>query len=302
MKLSTFSYNLRQGLKNIWRNKMFSLASVATMCACIFLLGVFYAVVVNVQNMVGKAEEGVTVTIFFQEDASEETIQAIGKEIESQSCVKSCRFISAEEAWESFKSDYFEGNEQVADSFDGDNPLANSANYEVSLNDVSNQEDFVAHMEKVEGVRDINKSEQAANVLSDFNRLIAISSVVFILLLLLVAAFLISNTVKTGITVRKEEIAIMKLIGAKDAFVRQPFIVEGVTIGLIGSVIPVSVLYGLYKTIMLYITDKFYFLSSMLDFVPANKVFSFLVPASLLLGVGIGYLGSRITLKQHLDV
>ncbi len=118
----------------------------------------------------------------------------------------------------------------------------------------------------------------------------------------LVAIFLISNTVTTGIAVRRDEIGIMKLIGATDSFVRAPFIVEGILIGLIGAILPLALLYLLYNRIVIYIEEKFSFIGSLISFVPAEGVFHTLVPVALALGVGIGFLGSRITIRKHLKV
>ncbi len=302
MKFSTLLYNIKQGLKNIWRNKMFSLASVATMAACIFLFGLFYAIGTNFSEMVKSAEEGVAVTVFFDEGITEDKIQAIGDEIATRPEVSEYNYISAEDAWNSFKEEYFKGNEELAEAYADDNPLADSANYEIYLSDVSYQDELVAFLEGLDGVRQVNQSEVAANTLADFNSLINIISVSVVVILIAVAIFLISNTVRVGITVRKDEIAIMKLIGAKDSFVRAPFVVEGVTIGLVGSIIPLIVLWLLYNRIIEYVAEKFEFLSNMVSFVPVGDLFHTLLPVSLLLGVGIGYLGSRITLKKHLKV
>ena len=243
MKFSTFLYNLKQGLKNIWRNKMFSLASVATMTACIFLFGLFYSIGTNFQKMLREIEEGVAVTVFFNEGISEQEISDIGQQIGSRPEVKEYKYKSSDEAWEEFKADYFEGYEDAAESFGDDNPLASADSYEIYLKDVSSQAELVAFLEATPGVREVRHSEVAAKTLTDFNRLIAYISVSVIVILIAVAVFLISNTVTVGISVRREEIAIMKLIGAKDSFVRAPFIVEGVTIGLIGSIIPLVILW-----------------------------------------------------------
>ena len=302
MRISTILYNLRQGLSNIWRNKMFSLASIATMTACIFLFGVFYSLGVNFGSMVGSAEENVAVTVFFEEGLSEGEIETIGKEIRTRSEVDHIKYVSSEEAWNYMKEDFFGGNEELADSFADDNPMKNSANYEVYLKDVSMQEALVDYINGIPGVRRVNQSEMAANILTDFNRLIVFIFVSIIAILIAVAVFLISNTVTVGISVRREEIAIMKLIGAKDTFVRAPFIVEGVSIGIIGSLVPLLLLYFLYGGIIDYVSAHFNILSSMIDFVPVDEVFRILIPVSLVLGVGIGFLGSRITLKKHLKV
>ncbi len=298
----TFFYNIQQGFKNIWRNKMFSVASIATMTACIFLFGIFYSVEVNFNAMVHNVEENVAVTVFFVEGITQEQIDDIGAEIRKRPEVLECNFISADEAWERAKDDYFGGNEEVWASFAGDNPLAQSASYEIYLSDVSRQASFVSFLEKLEGVRQVNQSEVAANTLMDFNKLVRYISIGVMAILISVAVFLISNTVTVGVSVRREEIGIMKLIGARDRFVRAPFIVEGVTIGLIGSIIPLVMLFFMYRSIIVYITGRFRFLSGMLTFVPIEEVFSILVPVSLLLGVGIGFFGSRLTLIRHLKV
>jgi cell division transport system permease protein len=141
-----------------------------------------------------------------------------------------------------------------------------------------------------------------ANTLSDFNRLISYVSAGIILILLCVAVFLISNTVSVGISVRREEIAIMKLIGATDFLVRAPFVVEGMVIGLVGAFIPLALLYFLYGKIILYISEKFNFIGSILDFVAAEELFRTLVPIAVILGIGIGFVGSFATVRKHLKI
>ncbi|MDD6305617.1 MAG: permease-like cell division protein FtsX [Clostridiales bacterium] len=302
MRISTFFYTIKQGLLNIWKNKMFSLASIATMTACIFLFGLFYAIVTNFQAMVKDVEAGVAVTVFFDKDITEQRIEEIGELIGERVEVAKYEFVSAEEAWEEYKEIYFEGNEEAAASFAGDNPLANSASYSIYMNDVSMQSTLVTYLESIDGVREVKQSEMVANTLTDFNSLIGYISVGIILILLGVAVFLISNTITVGISVRREEIGIMKLIGATDYFVRAPFVVEGIVIGLIGAAIPLGILYVLYQRIVEYIGDKFSFIGSMVKFLSVDEVFHTLVPVALILGVGIGFIGSRITIRKHLKV
>lgn len=302
MRISTFFYSLKQGFKNIWNNKMFSLASIATMSACIFLFGLFFAIVTNFQSMVKTAEEGVAVTAFFDEGTTQEEIDDMKAQIEKRAEVSRCEYTSPEEAWEYYKEIYFEGDEEAAEGFADDNPLATSASFSIYLNDVSMQDALVTYLKSMDGIRKVNQSEAVAHTLSDFNSLIGYISVGVILILLCVAVFLISNTVTVGISVRREEIAIMKLIGATDYFVRAPFIVEGIVIGLLGSAIPLGLLYLLYSRIVVYVANQFSFLSNMVNFIPVGQLFHTLVPVALLLGVGIGFLGSRFTIRKHLKV
>lgn len=302
MRISTFFYTIKQGLKNIWKNKMFSLASIATMTACIFLFGLFYTIVTNFQSMVKDAESGVAVTVFFDEGISQDKIDEIGDLIRARAEVSNLEFVSADDAWDSFKQTYFEGNEAAAKSFAGDNPLANDASYSIYMNDISMQQTLVTYLQSVDGIREVKQSAVVANTLTDFNKLIGYVSAGIIIILLGVAVFLISNTITVGISVRREEIGIMKLIGATDYFVRAPFVVEGIVIGLIGAAIPLGILYVLYGRIIDYIGEKFSFISNMMKFLPADEVFHTLVPVALILGVGIGFIGSRITIRKHLKV
>lgn len=301
MRINTFFYSIKQGLKNIFRNKMFSLASIATMAACIFMFGLFYIIITNFSATVHSIEEGVSITVFFEKGTSDADIRAIGEQIGKRAEVGKVDYVSAEDAWKEYKKVYFQGKEDLADGFT-DNPLANSAHYQVYLNDVSMQDSLVTYIEGLTGVREVKESAQVANTLTDFNRLLGYVSGGIILILLCVAVFLISNTVTVGISVRKEEIAIMKLIGATDFLVRAPFVVEGIVIGLVGAAIPLTLLYVMYQKIVVYIAQKFNFIGSMIVFEPVKVVFQTLIPVGVLLGAGIGFLGSQMTIRKHLKV
>ncbi|MCI9065430.1 MAG: permease-like cell division protein FtsX [Lachnospiraceae bacterium] len=298
MRINTFFYTLKQGFRNIFRNKLFSLASIATIAACLFLFGIFYAIVANFQHIVKNAEEGVSVWVFFDEGIEDVRIQQIGDMIAKRPEVAKMDFISAEAAWEGFRDEYLG---EYGDGFT-ENPLENSANYQVYLNDVSMQSALVTYLESIDGVRMVNRSELVATTLTGINALIAYVSVGIIAILLAVSIFLISNTVAIGISVRKEEINIMKYIGATDFFVRSPFVVEGIMIGLIGAALPLGFIYTIYNVVLEYVTDRFPQLSSLLSFVAVEEVFNVLVPISLGLGVGIGFLGSIVTVRRHLRV
>ena len=308
---------MKQGVKNIGRNKMFSIASMATMAACIFLFGVFFSIVINFRYIVDKAEEGVAITVLFDADATDEQIKEIGEKLKSRDDVAEVKYISAEQAWEDFQKDYFGDNPELAEGFKEDNPLAGSDNYEVYMKTVkgdnkdmiakskslsATQQDLVKFAQSLDGVRQVKKSDVVANTLSSVNMLVAYVSVAIIAILLGVSIFLISNTVTTGITVRKEEIAIMKYIGAKDFVVRSPFVIEGLIIGLFGAVIPLALLYFLYDKAVVYIMEKFSILKNIITFLPVGNVYIYLLPIGLAMGIGIGFLGSYFTVRKHLRV
>ncbi len=298
MRISTFFYTIGQGFRNIVRNKWFSLASIATIGACLFLFGLFYAILSNFEHMVKTAEEGISVTVFFQEGTSDTRIAEIGEMIWKRVEVSDVQFVSAEEAWASFKDDYLG---EYSDGFT-ENPLAPSAHYVIYLSDVSLQPALVTYLESIPDIRRINKSEITAMTLSGINALIAYISMGIIGILFAVSIFLISNTVTIGISVRKEEINIMKYIGATDFFVRSPFVIEGILIGVIGSLIPMGIIYAIYNQVILYVTEHFSMLIKLLDFLPVETIFQVLLPVSVAMGVGIGFLGSIVTVRKHLRV
>ena len=284
---------------------MFSAASIATMAACIFLFGLFFSLVINFRYIVKNAEENVSVTVLFDEDADQATINEIGEKIKQYKGVTSVKYISAEEAWDDFKTQYFGDTEEAdkwAEGFENDNPLANSSSYSVYIDKIENQDALVQYIEGLDGVREVNQLKGATQTLSTFNKLISYVAVAIILILLCVAVFLISNTVSIGISIRKEEIGIMKLIGATNSFVRAPFIIEGIIIGLIGSVIPLILLFILYNKVVEYILTRFSMLNSVMTFLNVYQVFEVLVPVALVLGLGIGLFGSIITIRKHLKV
>lgn len=300
MKISTLFYTLRQGVRSIFRNKWFSLASIATISACLFLFGIFYAIVMNFQHIVKTAEEGVCVTVFFQEDASDARIAEIGDLIKLRPEVSRVDFVSADEAWEFYKEKYL-NNGNFADGFPT-NPLENYENYEVYLSDVSMQDALVGWLESIPEVRRVRNDSILASALSGANLLIAYVSAGIIIILFAVSVFLISNTVTIGISVRQEEITIMKYIGATDFFVRAPFVIEGMLIGAIGAGIPLCAIYVLYNKAVAYTASSFTALSSILNFLTVDEVFSVMTPVALGIGIGIGFLGSFTTVRKHLRV
>lgn len=311
MKISTLFYTIKQGFANIFRNKWYSLASIATISACLFLFGLFYSIVANFQNILKTAEEGVSVTVFFHSEMdnceshtdgqipSEQRIEEIGQEIAKRAEVSEVQFQSADEAWATFGPDYF--GEDYADGFP-ENPLAGEDTYEIFLSDVSMQDALVTWLQSIPEVRKVNYSEMTANTLSGLNLLIAYVSMGIIVILLAVSIFLISNTVAIGISVRAEEINIMKYIGATDFFVRAPFVLEGMLIGLIGATVPLGLIYSLYNYALNYVVNRFMVLSGFLNFLSVEEIFHFLTPISLGVGVGIGFLGSISTVRKHLHV
>ena len=291
-------YAIGQGFKNLFRNKWYTVASVATMTACLFLFSLVFVILINFESMLHSAEQGVSVTVFFNEGVTEEQILQLKIGIEERSEVSSVEYVSADQAWADFAEDYLG---EYAEGFT-ENPLADSANLEIYLSDVSKQGDLVEYLEKIDIVREVNRSEIVADTLSNANNLISYVFIGMITILLVNTVFLISNTVIAGIAVRSNEINIMKYIGATDAFVRGPFIIEGIVIGFVGSMIPLGLTYVVYNAAVDVINNRFSMLSGMITFIPIETLMQTLVPITIALGVGIGFFGSWATTRRHINV
>ncbi len=302
MRISSLLYSIRQGLKNIRRNLLFSLASVGTIVSCLFIFSVFYCVIINFRTAMTELENTVTISVFFEEGISDENIQLIGSQLRLREEIKTMEFISADQAWEQFAKENYDDYEAAMEAFAGDNPLKDSASYKITLKDLSTQTAFVQYLKSMQGVRKVLSSEITASGISALNSVVTYASIGIIIILLLVSVFLISNTITIGITVRKEEIAIMKLIGATNFFVRAPFIVEGVTIGLVGSMIPLVLVYYMYDNVVKYIIGRFAVVANLFEFVPVGDIFAVLIPVSAAIGIGLGLVGSVLTTRKHLKV
>lgn len=300
MRIRTLWYCLKQGMINICRNILFSLASVATISACIFLFCLFFALAANVRHGAKAAENTVGITVFFDESMTEDEILSQGQEIMAWPEVKEAEYVSAEEAWENFKTQYFEGMEELAEGFAEDNPLAGSASYEIFLTDISEQEGVVSRLEGMEGVRKVRYSSALAAGFTSAGKVIGGLSALIIGVLLAVAVFLISNTISVAAAFRKRENEIMRYIGAANYMIRAPFMVEGVILGFLGAAIPLAGIYVLYQKGMLYLSTKYQIITGMFSPLPVEVIFPYMAWASMALGVGIGFFVSCVTIHRHL--
>ena len=295
MRFSTLGYSIKQGVKNIWRNKMFSLASIATMGACIFLFGIFFAVVINFNYIVKNAETDVSMTVFFNEDVDQATIDEIGTEIKAKTdVVKECKYVSADETWENFAKQYFEGKEEYKDGFKpNDNPLATSAHYEVYVYQVETQDALAEYIRSLDGVRGCNNNvddDEPCHWLR-FHRDHPDSS--------------------CRICFPDQQYRHDRYFGPErgDRYHEADRCDEPVCKGSVpdrgypvGAAIPLGLLYVVYNRVISYVMTEFSVLSNFMAFMPVSAVFRILLPVGLILGMGIGLVGSIFTIRKHLKV
>lgn len=291
MAFRTWWYLCRLGLKNMWHNKVYTLASVLTMAACIFLFGIFYIAVLNLDSLLQKTEEEVYVTVFFEETVSPERVEAIGSLIRERPEVVRTVYISADDAWEEFQNDYFKDDGLLEGIFDGDNPLAASSHYQVYIDRMEQQEGFVEYVKNLDGVRKVTHSADTVRALLQIktvlSRLIAGSAAI----LLLISVLLIHNTLSVGIESQKGKTRVMRLMGAREEFISVPFLAEGLVMGLAGMCLPLILLFAGYRWGLELAAAGFHLYGGAVSLLPPSEVFPKLTLASMLLGLVTGVAG-----------
>ena len=289
-----------RGFRNIFKNPMTSFFSLLIMVTTIFLFCASYATLINIRSVVRQAEDSVGITVFFDEGLSEAEIRRIGEGIGAKKEVARMVYTSAEDAWENFKDIYFKDNEELAEGFIDDNPLANSASYEVFLTNIADQQDFVEYLEGLDGVRKVNASNLLAEGLSNLGRIIEAVTIAVVTVLLIISVMLISNSISVAIAMRKDEIHVMRYIGATNRFIRFPFVLEGMILGLIGAAIPLAVVWYFYDPVVHDLSKRLMAFGTLLSFLKRGEVFRTLLPVALLLSMGIGVVGSIFSMRRHL--
>lgn len=247
MRARTCFYLLGLGIKNLWHHRVYSVASIITMSACIFLFGIFYLAAANVDSVVKKVERDVYVSVFFDGEVTPERVEEVGHLIQDRPEVLRTAYVSADEAWSGFKEDYYENSEALEGIFEGDNPLAASGNYQVFIDGAGQQEEFVNFAGGLEGVRKVTHSADTVRALQQIkatsSRLIIGSAVI----LVLISVLLIHNTLAVGIEAQKEKTKVMRLMGAREGFIKVPFLVEGIIMAVVGVCLPLGLLLAFYR-------------------------------------------------------
>lgn len=291
----TFGYCVKQGVVGFWKNRTFSIASIATIIACLMLLGVFYFTFININKALSEVENNIGITVFFEDGVTEEDILVIKSQTEKLDGVSFVTYTSAEEAWEAYKNENL--SKEVQESFGDDNPLKNSASLEVHLTKINMQTIVAGQISAMEHVRTVNYSAVVVEKMAEIRTIALIVSALLILILATVACFLVRNTITTGINVRKSEISIMSLIGATDFFMILPFVVEGLLIGIIGGIVPMWLLGVLYEKVSVVLTREFATVFSGFSLISKANALNDFVPVAFPFSVGIGVVTSFVTAK-----
>ena len=273
-------------------------ASIIIMCATMFIFGLFFVIGENVNSVVEQLESQQGIQIFIDEDATDEEVESLGNKIKAINGVNKVTFVSKEDALNSMKTTL--GDESLFEGWDEENPFP--ASYFVTLTDLSLNEQVQSEIMKLDSVDEIASENTTINRLRSLGNGIQITTIIILALLIVISIFIISYTIKLTIHARRREISIMKYVGATNSFIRGPFIVEGIIIGVISAIITLVILGLAYNGVMANIGDSVLIQEMGFGLLSFSQMFYLVLTVYLILGVGIGVLGSAISMRKYLKV
>ena len=305
MKIRTVGRCIGEGFKSVFRNGLMSIASIGTITACLIILGIVYCLVANVQSFAGGLDSKIGMVAFLKNGITQEEVDLLTSQLDQREDIASYHYVSADEAWETFKKEMLGGdeiNEALMEELNEDNPLANSANIEIYPANAESQDNIVAFLNASPMVRTVRYSANASKTLASIGRLVTYTGVALIAFLIFIAVLLISNTIRLSVYTRRTEINIMKYIGATDSFIRLPFVVEGMLIGILGAILPSALIYFGYNSLIKLLMTHFSAISSLISIVSVYDIIKGLLPIFLVLSIVVGVFGSTISIRRHLRV
>lgn len=297
MKISTLSRHAREAMKNITRNGWMTVAAVAAVTTTLVLVAAALAVILNVNQIANKVEEDVQIDVLIDKTADEADIKLLGEQIEHMDEVKSVVFSSKEDELNELKKSFGEDAKHW-EMFEQDNPLTHV--YKVKATHPEDTIKTAKAIEKFSYVEKVNYGEETVKRLFQFNKYARAVGIVLIIGLLFTAMFLISNTIKLTIMARSKEIGIMKLVGATNGFIRWPFFIEGLLLGLLGSVVPIVIILAGYYYLDHFVGERINY--AFVELLPYNPFAFELSAIVLLLGAIIGVWGSVMSIRKFLRV
>ena len=298
MNFRTWRYLFKLGWKNLWYHKVYTAASALTMSACIFLFGLLFLAVLNVDSVLQRTEEDVYVAVFFDEDVAPERIDEVGNLIRNRAEVLRTVYTTADEAWDEFRADFFEETELMEGIFEDDNPLSASSHFQVYIKGIEQQESFVAYASSLEGVRKVTHSADTVRALVKMKDVISRVAMGSAGLLVLLSVLLIHNTLSVVIEAQKDKMHVMRLMGAREEFIKVPFCVQAFVMALLGLCVPLLLLFGCYRWGVGLVSSGLRLADGGVTLLPWEAVFPQLIVACGLLGVVTGVVGALSVLGK----
>lgn len=292
-----FSYLIGEGFKNVFKNKKSTVAALCIMCATMIIFGIFFVITENINNMISELEKTQGIEVFILNGTTEADIKEIGERINSLDGVNTVTYVDQTEAVERMR-EYLNYKDDLLVGLDGVLPPS----YIVTFTDLSYSSQIQAEISGWDNIDSITNKDETTNALMSIGNSIRFVSIIILVFLILVSLFIISNTIKLTVHARRKEISIMKYVGATNGFIRFPFIVEGILIGLAAAVFSLLIVGGGYNVVAQRIMAAP--LIERIGFVAVNfsDMMTLIVGVYVILGIGIGIVGSSISMRRYLDV
>ena len=300
MKYNRLGYLIGEGFSNVFKNKKSTGASLMIMCATMIIFGVFLILGENINHFVAEVEQAQGIQVFATDEATDEQIQKLGEDIQKINGVNTIEYRSKEAALDQMKERFSE-NEELLEGYDGENNIF-TASYVVTLTDLNLSTQVQDEISKLENVKKITSSDETVSTLIDLANGVKIVTGVILVLLIIISIFIIANTIKLTVHARRKEISIMKYVGATNGFIRWPFIVEGMIIGIIASAISIVIVAVAYNFVADQMVNSQFMRMVNVSLVSFSDMFNSIIFVYMLLGIGIGALGSIISMRKYLKV
>ena len=297
MRFNVISYLLKEGIRNVFKNKKSTISCLMIMCATMLIFGLFLVIGENINAFVKSVADAQGIMVYLKTGATDEEIEQVGKDILQIDGVRDAKYISNTEGLESMRETL---GDKMIEGYTTDNILP--ASYEVTLTDLELSSDVQESLKQIPNVDDIRSSNIIIEQIIRLAKGIKIVTWVILILLIIISTAIISNTIKLTVHARRKEISIMKYVGATNNFIRWPFIVEGMIIGVIASLISIILVGGAYSILAQEAVNIKFMQMMNMNLVSFKDMLSSIIVVYMLLGIGIGALGSVISMRKYLKV
>lgn len=299
LKYNIFSYLIGEGFRNVFKNKKSTAASLMIMCATMIIFGIFFIIGENINYFVAEIESAQGIQVYINNDATDEEIKEIGERIRSLNGVNTVDFVSKEAALNQMK-EKFKEKEYLLEGYEENNIFP--ASYVVTLTDLTLSSQVQSEISQIDNIKKITSRDETVSTLIDLANGVKIVTGVILALLIIISIFIIANTIKLTVHARRKEISIMKYVGATNGFIRWPFVVEGIFIGILAGILSLGLVGGVYSIIAERMVNTEFMQVIGMSLVSFSDMFSLIVIVYLILGIGIGVLGSMISMRKYLKV
>ncbi len=299
VRFNILGYLIKEGFRNVFKNKKSTISSLTIMCATMLVFGIFFLIGENVNYIINTVEQAQGIEVFIETDATEAEIEELGTKIRAMDAVNKVEYVTKEQALNRLK-DRLKDQAYVLEIYEENNILPTS--YIVTLTDLSKTKEVQEEILTFDHVKRIESSDQTISTLLKIANGIRIGTGIFLLFLIVISVFIISNTIKLSVHSRRKEISIMKYVGATNSFIRWPFIIEGIIIGVVAALLSIIIIGLLYNLVAGQIMESSVVALINISLLSFSEMFNLIICVYMGLGIGVGVLGSAISMRKYLEV